>query len=746
MVRRFIPISGFGQMMMKVIEEEVHKKKDRLLGQGGWLGRSTEELLRKEQSKINFKPVSGFSLGLIESLVARQVYYLLLVQTVALTYLSRHQKIFGPGPVELLEGSFFHRHWGIRNLGLEGIDWQVIIDRELPWSYLIWLLNRELSGVDWSEVKGKDVFQELYRCFFPRQIRHGSGEYYTPFWLAEHVLDRVGYEGDARIKVMDPSCGSGVFILSALRRGNAKWGEPKVVGLDVNPLAVASAKVNYLLALPEDRADFKSEYTIPIFLLDVLGEQDDRYGDEKTMELLSPNSFELIVGNPPWVNWDSLSEQFRSALVEEWNRYGLFRHSGMEAILGKGKKDLSYLLTFKVADLFLKEGGILAFLITQTAFKSSGSADGFRAFTLPCGQTLRVLEVEDLSRVKPFVGVGNKTAIVYLKKGETTSYPVSYRWWKRTENGVKVLDWVAKPVAPGRETSPWLTCDRSCLPVLEKIFGVSSYRAYEGANTGGANGVYWIRILEVRDDGMLEIENMKEAGKKKVKGWRGCIEPDLVYPLLRYRDVRTWKAEPSSHIIMAQDPWKRKGFDRLIMSKNYPLTLSYLEVFKDELVKRAAFRRYFKDSDPFYSMFNIGPDTLAPVKAVWNRIGSRISAAVVMAGGKPVVPQETLCFVPCSSPDEAWYLVGLLNSTPIDLTVRSYSITGGKGFAGPHIFSFINFPFYRGLPEQKAVVRAAQKAFRNPHATAELNQAVAFLYGITPEELCLIERAAQDLS
>ena len=65
---------------------------------------------------------------------------------------------------------------------------------------------------------GGDLLKPLYESLFPRAVRHALGEYYTPHWLAEHVLDQVGYHGQADARLLDPTCGSGTFLLAALRR------------------------------------------------------------------------------------------------------------------------------------------------------------------------------------------------------------------------------------------------------------------------------------------------------------------------------------------------------------------------------------------------------------------------------------------------------------------------------------------------------------------------------------------------
>ena len=70
-----------------------------------------------------------------------------------------------------------------------------------------------------------DLFKPLYQNLFPRPVRHQLGEYYTPDWLAAHVLDQVGYIGNPGQRLLDPACGSGTFLLIALRRLRKRRGE-----------------------------------------------------------------------------------------------------------------------------------------------------------------------------------------------------------------------------------------------------------------------------------------------------------------------------------------------------------------------------------------------------------------------------------------------------------------------------------------------------------------------------------------
>jgi hypothetical protein len=181
--------------------------------------------------------------------------------------------------------------------------------------------------------------------------------------------------------------------------------------------------------------------------------------------------FDYVIGNPPWVNWQSLSDSYREKTWKLWETYGLFSLSGQAARLGGGKKDLAMLFTYACLDNYVKDNGRLGFIITQTLFKTKGAGDGFRRFRLGDGVPFQVLQVDDLSDFQPFEGATNRTAIVAFQKGRLTKYPVPYLYWrKKAGESISIDDdlnevlgkieakqWKAQPINPNEPTSPWLT-------------------------------------------------------------------------------------------------------------------------------------------------------------------------------------------------------------------------------------------------------------------------------------------------
>ncbi|MGB9830141.1 MAG: Eco57I restriction-modification methylase domain-containing protein [Thermotoga caldifontis] len=852
-------------------------------------------------------------------------YFALLVKLLAWLALSRHLavKLGAPSFSKLLsaddetlrrslkemESGGIFRAYGILNL-LEGDFFEWYLHAWTPEvSDAIREIIRRLDEYDHTTLtlvpeETRDLFKKLYHYLLPKAIRHNLGEYYTPDWLAQRLLNQVDYKffmGDPErnemflrkkllnTRFLDPACGSGTFLILIIARMielGRKLMIPEselleailknVVGFDLNPLAVITARVNYLLAIMDLLEHRQGDVTIPVYLADsvrtpAVGENlfshdaymfptaigtfrvpaaictsghfnrfcdlieeslhsdletdafirrcqseiplGDHGWDDGTISLvrelyhqmldlhrrgmnglwarllknnfapLTVGEFDYVVGNPPWVNWEHLPDEYRDSIKPLWIRYGLFPHGGIDTILGKGKKDISMLMTYAVMDKLLRNGGKLGFVITQSVLKTS-AGQGFRRFLIPRQNNdekpipISVVHVDDMVDLNPFEGASNRTAVMILEKGRPTKYPVSYTVWKKKKgasftynstlkevvSATKRLNFYAEPVDPDDPASPWLTARRLALKSVRKILGKSDYEAHAGAYTGGANSVYWMEIVLKRPDGLVVVRNITEGAKVKVDEVTETIEPDLLYPLLRGRDVKRWKAEPSAMILMVQDPVKRRGIDEQELQERYPRTYGYLKQFEDVLRKRSVYERYFKrsgqdggevETGPFYSMFDVGDYTFAPWKVVWTRVAKIEAAVVETAGGKPIIPQETITLVSCSSPEEAHYIAALVNSSPFQFAAISYSQKGGKSMGSMHVLEYIHVPKYNpSEPSHQKLAKLSKEAHEAVKAGDEnrlrqieskIDRVAAQLWGITDEELREIQQSLREL-
>jgi SAM-dependent methyltransferase len=183
----------------------------------------------------------------------------------------------------LLEGQQF------RSAGLYGVveadffDWPAL---QPEGARVVRAIARRLATFDWTAVD-HDILKALYESVIDADTRHRLGEYYTPDWLAEHMVERH-VRDPLNERVLDPACGSGTFLFWAVRRVLAAADArgmsnrealglvvERVFGIDLHPVAVTLARVTYLLAIGRRRLADRDELTIPVYLGDsVRWEQD----------------------------------------------------------------------------------------------------------------------------------------------------------------------------------------------------------------------------------------------------------------------------------------------------------------------------------------------------------------------------------------------------------------------------------------------------------------------------------------
>jgi len=837
---------------------------------------------------------------------ALHTYFALLVKFLGWLAVSKHMavKIGAPSFYELstldgdslkaklrdLENGGVFRAYGILNL-LEGdfFEWYLYSWDEKIENALHDLLKRldEYDPATLREIpeETRDLFKKLYHYLLPKEIRHNLGEYYTPDWIAQRLLKQVDYwffntkstkaKPDFIRKLMttrwlDPACGSGTFLVRIITRILTVGQElfipehelleailENVKGIDLNPLAVLTARVNYLLVIEGLIEHRKHDIEIPIYLADsvktpAIGE--DLFSDEayefptaigkfrvpillcksgvfnKFCEILeqsvdseinteiflrkiakecniSPDNwntkienklselyenilsyhkkgmnglwarllknnfapltmgeFNYIVGNPPWINWENLPDTYRDSIKPIWEKYGLFPHSGMDQILGKGKKDISMLMTYVVADRLLQEKGKLGFVLPQTLLKNVGAAQGFRKFFIPSklgeGTPVHVIHVDDLSSLNPFENTSNQTTVLILEKGNPTTYPVPYTIWRKDRStkvdfssdyddifkSLEHLNYFAEPVNPADTTSAWLTAKRNAHQIIRKSLGRSTYIAHAGVYSGGLNAAYWVEIINTKPDGHIVIRNIIEGSKKKVQQVISNVEPDLIYPLLRDKDLKKWHATPTAYILMVQDPIKRMGIEEKIMQEKYSETYDYLFQFKVPLLNRKSrgLSDMIASGAPFYTMFSVGEYSFSPWKVVWSRI-SRVEAAVIhIIDDKPIMPQETITTIECGSSEEAYYLSALINSTIFQYSLLSFSHTG-KSMGTPSIIENIYLPSFNGeniihnnlaqLAKQASLASIQNDLNKITKIENDIDNVASALWGISETEL-----------
>ncbi len=172
------------------------------------------------------------------------------------------------GILNLLEGDFFSWY-------ADSNQWNKELSDSLQ--EILEILGRyeDVSKI-FSKVGAIDLFRELYEATVPQVVRASFGEFYTPYWLADHVLESSELKNDW--KVLDPCCGSGTFIIAAIShlRKEEKASKKelitkilsRVVAIDLNPLAVLTTRIHYFIHISDLLSEDVDDLVIPVFLGD----------------------------------------------------------------------------------------------------------------------------------------------------------------------------------------------------------------------------------------------------------------------------------------------------------------------------------------------------------------------------------------------------------------------------------------------------------------------------------------------
>ncbi len=130
----------------------------------------------------------------------------------------------------------------------------------------------------------RDVLRDLYQGLVPSKLRQSLGEFYTPDWLVDFTLNKVSNPNLLNQRVLDPTCGSGAFLLAVIRRKrqlakaqNLSAQETlnllcdSVWGFDLNPLAVQTARVNFLIEVADLLTQCPGhEFEVPVLMADAI--------------------------------------------------------------------------------------------------------------------------------------------------------------------------------------------------------------------------------------------------------------------------------------------------------------------------------------------------------------------------------------------------------------------------------------------------------------------------------------------
>ncbi|NJL58344.1 MAG: N-6 DNA methylase [Desulfobacteraceae bacterium] len=174
----------------------------------------------------------------------------------------------------IINGSIFDRY-NIRNFVENDFFHWISGDRNFRGLKKVFrVIAQEISSYDFNDVD-EDILKGVYQELIDLDTRHALGEYYTPDWLCERIVNEFQFM--ASDKILDPACGSGSFLRAVIHRIRKLNSEStveeisnSVYGIDIHPLSVQIAKTTLLLALGKEITIARKPVHINIILANTL--------------------------------------------------------------------------------------------------------------------------------------------------------------------------------------------------------------------------------------------------------------------------------------------------------------------------------------------------------------------------------------------------------------------------------------------------------------------------------------------
>lgn len=247
--------------------------------------------------------------------------------------------------------------------------------------------------------------------------RKSQGIYYTPKYIVDYivketlgeVLSKTKLKDISKIKVLDPACGSGSFLISAydqilenLEKQNkqtslfAKFDILKnnIYGVDLDTQAVEIAQLNLLLKVLSQKAQLPTlqhnirsgnslvsgdtEKLEKYFGADYKSQKPFNFDKEFT-EVYEQGGFDVIIGNPPYVNLANIKDpNLRQWLKNEYET-------------AKNKSDLYSFFTERAIKI-LKPNGRLGFIFSNS-WLGTDSFSKFREYLIKETKILKLVKL-----------------------------------------------------------------------------------------------------------------------------------------------------------------------------------------------------------------------------------------------------------------------------------------------------------------------------------------------------------------
>ncbi len=228
----------------------------------------------------------------------------------------------------------------------------------------------------------------------PEKDRKLNGAFFTPNYIIDFIINEI--EPKESDKCLDPSCGTGAFLIGLVEYYIRKYKKTvkyivreNIFGSDILDYNIKRAKI-LLALLALENGEYLEESDFNLYAQDSLRSEWNK-------------KFDVIVGNPPYVKYQDLSDENRSYLVSAWDT------------IQSGTFNL-YFAFFELGYQLLAPMGRLGY-ITPNNYFTSLAGKNLRAFFIQNKCVSRIIDFRD----QKVFDAQTYTAITFLDKKNNNS-------------------------------------------------------------------------------------------------------------------------------------------------------------------------------------------------------------------------------------------------------------------------------------------------------------------------------------
>ncbi len=266
-----------------------------------------------------------------------------------------------------------------------------------------------------------ELISNVYEFFIGQSDQEKQGAYYTPIFLVQYILSDtvkkyfIDNPKQINCKVLDPSCGSGIFLVQTLRKiieqyqknnpdfsnNQTKYKndikellKENIFGIDSDKSAISVAIFSLYLTLldyltPPEIVDFE----FPEILNTNLFNADFFDKEAKYNNILKSYHFEFILGNPPW---GEIKES-----VKLYEKYWKEREKQENKHIKVSDKQIAEVFLIRVSDFTFKE---TAFVITSKILYKVGFKNEFpKIYRKYFTTNFKIRKIFELSSVRKYI-------------------------------------------------------------------------------------------------------------------------------------------------------------------------------------------------------------------------------------------------------------------------------------------------------------------------------------------------------